>query len=270
MSQGPSVEAFIRTINDNFEDFRTKIKRFYLAVAGTDEKERVVRANDALSSARILWEHLSHPDRPPWLNPFIQALQAFVNAPTSDHARGLVIDTYGQHFSAILSHQWNFAPAHDIAVDFDAIFEKVKSESRISELFDRVIKILEDIIQTDLIDSRRITATLEKIIASLKKNRKGSFFSMICSWQFLKQFVKNAAWEAASKIPGVNVLSEALRKTLEEFEGEMKNVYERIAKEASEATKVDFVALEYTQLAITLDSVTNNSGEIIDIKSEAQ
>ncbi len=268
MSEGPSVEAFVRTINDKSNDFLTKIRQFYLAIAGTNEQERVERANAALSAAQILWSHLAPPDRPPWLRPFIDSLQRFVQAPKDSNVRNKVIETYGEHFAAVLSHQWKFAPVYDDAIDFDAIFKEVKAESRISELFDRIIDILEKIIQTDLIDSRRVTASLEKIIATLRKNRKGSYFSMICSWQFLKRFMVNAAWNAVSKIPGIDVLSESLRDTIKEFDGEMEKVYERIATEASEAANVDFVALEYTQLAIALDSGLNNNGETVDVEAE--
>jgi hypothetical protein len=270
MSQGPSIDAFIRTIDEKFVDFKTKVRNFYLVVASNQFQLREERAKAALLAAQTLSDYLSRPDQPPWLNQFIGALQTFVNSPSSNGAQEYIIDTYGQFYAGVLTHRWSFTPAHDIAVDFDAVFEKVKAESRIAELFDKIIEILEQIIKTDLIDSRKITATLEKIIASMKRNRTGSFFSIIGTWDFLKRFMENAAWKTASKIPGVNILSDALHETIKEYEEEMQNVYKRIAKETSEATKVEFQALDYAQLAITLDTVARNGSEIVDIKSEAQ
>lgn len=147
---------------------------------------------------------------------------------------------------------------------FDAIFQHYKSQSRLAELFDEIIKILEEIQASGEIDSVAMMNALGKVIATLKKNKNGSYFSLNGAWSFLITFLKNYMWAELSKLPVLGTAMGALEKTIEETNEEMSKVHSEIQHEMMTTVenevkglqkKTSFQFIEFNKLEATLPKI---------------
>ena len=131
-----------------------------------------------------------------------------------------------------------------MAFDFDSIFEHYKSESRLPELFDDIIRILEEIQSSGEVDSLTMMTALGKVLATLKQNKDGSYFSINSAWEFLVSFLKNYMWGELSKIPVLGTAMAALEKTIKETNEEMFKVHSSVEAEMSNVVEAEIKGLK--------------------------
>lgn len=86
-------------------------------------------------------EHNGHPSRLEWA---VQVL-------TDDFLR-------------IMNHPWTFQPIDDGGFDFDGLYERHRSQSKLPELFDKLTGILERILASDELDSRKVVASTRGLL----------------------------------------------------------------------------------------------------------
>lgn len=236
-----STEVFVRLIKSKHESLIKSLTRLQRALVGEDIEKKVVYARKALEEATALSSLLTDPDKPNWLQPLYQRLQTYSNNPSVEAYNFLqaVIPL----IEPILNHDW-FGSTHKTALDFDAIFEKYKKESRLDELFQEIIRILESILESGEIDSNSMLRALERMISTLRSCKKGSYFHINSSWEFLVNFIQNYLWEELSKIPGLGSAATALRKTLEETNEEMFKVHKSVKKELEKSVENEVKSLK--------------------------
>ncbi len=81
-------------------------------------------------------------------------------------------------YPRIESQQWDFADSSlNAAVDFTAVYTEFYRESRVPELFDELVEELNRIVDSGEVDSLQAIKSLERLIATIKKNARGDFFS---------------------------------------------------------------------------------------------
>lgn len=64
--------------------------------------------------------------------------------------------------------QWVLDKVSDNALDFEAIFEKHKTKNKLPELLGGIVKALEEVYFSNVIDGRAMSETLEKVITTIK------------------------------------------------------------------------------------------------------
>jgi hypothetical protein len=262
-----SEEVFLRLIHERYDDFKHRLSELMRALCMNDSPAKTERAKAALDAATSLEAALATQDRPNWLQPFTFALQHY--NPADLNRAFTLIETIGNHRAAVTNHKWAFDVSDDKGFDFDAVFKKYEAESRIPELFDKLVELLEHIVQCKDLDSRMVVQTLESIIATLKKNRNGSFFGVVGTWDFVGTYLKKIAWNAFEKIPVLNVLVKSLRETLDDLNKEMEKVHERIRIELRTQLHADFPVLEYHALPIP-EPLALTDETIIDVQSKRE
>jgi hypothetical protein len=129
------------------------------------------------------------------------------------------------------AHHWEFGQVSEAAFDFDSIFEHFKKESRLPEFFDQIIRLLEEIEASGEVDSVSMLRALGKVIATIKKCKDGSYFSLNSAWEFLLSFLNNYMWGELSKLPVLGTALEALGNTIKEAEEEMFKVHKQVQDE---------------------------------------
>jgi hypothetical protein len=97
----------------------------------------------------------------------------------------------------------------------------------LAELYDQLIVLLERIVDSGEIDSINVIARLQQLIATLKKNRQGSFVSTVLSWQFGKTFLTNVVIEGFKSVPVLKQVTTALEKTMDEIDVEVTSIQEQ-------------------------------------------
>ncbi|TBU73323.1 hypothetical protein [Phytopseudomonas daroniae] len=236
-----STEAFVRLIKSKHDSLIKSLIRLQKALVGEDIQKKVDYAKKALEEAAALSSLLTAPDKPNWLQPLCQRLQIYNNNPSVEAYNFL--QAIIPLIEPIHNHDW-FGSTHKNALDFDAIFEKYKKESRLNELFQEIIRILESILESGEIDSNSMQRALERMISTLRSCKKGSYFHINSSWEFLINFIQNYLWEELGKIPALGSAVTALRKTLEETNEEMFKVHNSVKKELENSVEDEVKSLK--------------------------
>jgi hypothetical protein len=231
----------MRFVTEKHKEVILSLDQLVQALVGENAPNKVAKAEDALKKARDLQSAISKQDSPAWLPSLVQGLHHYViKAWNQQHLINHLIDNVAN----IKQHKWAFENAEEKAFDFDSIYEHYKSESRIPELFDEIIKILEEIESSGEIDSLTMITALGKVLATLKQNRNGSYFSLNSAWEFLVSFLKNYMWSELSKLPMLGSAMEALEKTIKETNEEMFKVHSAIEKEMSNVVETEIKGLK--------------------------
>jgi hypothetical protein len=248
---GPDVEVFLRSVNERFLDYKARLTELLHTLVTGSDKDKLEKAKQTLAVALTLQSVLSRQDQPLWLQPIISVLQTYVQSNGhAGHAPNLVT-TIASNFEPAANHKWAFEPpSDDKGFDFDGLFRKYEAESQIPRLFDELVGLLEKIVQCEKLDSRRVIHTLETIIATLKKNRDGSYFSVMGSWNFTGTYLKNMAWNMLLEIPMLRVPVKALRETMEQLDKEMEKVHENMQTELHKQLHAEFPVLAYHALPL--------------------
>lgn len=235
----------MRTLDERFNAFKQAIDKLLKALAGSDGPQKVAASSKALEAATDLRRTLSANDQPPWLGPFIEAL--------TNHGAGLPHDghsyqlmrTVAIQFLPIQSHTWSFAETDSTAFDFDRLYEQFREQSRVPELFDELIAVLQQILSCPDIDSVKVVKALEKLIETLKRNRKGSYFSVVATWDFAVGLFRNWLWEELCRLPAVGGFLKALRKSLDDTNKEMEKLHAEMQQEVRNQITTEVTLLTY-------------------------
>ncbi|OFA02706.1 hypothetical protein [Duganella sp. HH101] len=211
MSSNKSVELFTRVIKEKHAVLIQSAHKLLSDIAGDDLATKKNSAELVQSGATALRVLLAQNDVPSWLNNLISQTANFV---AGQWKAGDFLPNFISSKQDLERHIWQFDQTSENAFDFDAIFEHYKSGSRLPELFDEIIRILEEIEASDEVDSVSMLKALGKLIATIKKCKNGSYFSLNSAWEFLLSFLKNYMWAELSSLPVVGKMLEALEKTI--------------------------------------------------------
>lgn len=255
----------MRFVTEKHRELIQSLDVLVKALVSEDLEVKKSKAEIAFTKANDLKASISEQDCPSWLPPLIQSFQRF-KAGSWKQANLMVHLIENQ--KNIKEHKWVFENPSDAAFDFDSIFQHYKSQSRLPELFDQIIKILEQIQQSGEVDSVSMMSALGKVIATLKQNRDGSYFSINSAWSFLVAFLKNYMWAELSNIPVLGTAMAALEKTINETNEEMFKVHNEVqnkmktvveAEVKGLAKKSDFSFVGYDKSGIQLPKLENNT-----------
>ena len=244
----PTVEAFLRFVNERYNDFKSRLTELMQVLCLNDSAEKARRAKLALEAAKSLEAALASQDRPAWLQPLAAALQTY--QPDQAHLAQPLMQAIGNNCAAATNHQWAFDFSDEHPFDFDGLYERYEAESKIPELFDKLVELLDEIVQSGQIDSIRVLHTLETIIATLKKNRSGSYFGVLGTWNFVATYLKNIAWDTFLEVPILRVPVKALRETMEQLDKEVGKLQMGMQTELQKQLNAEFPALEYKSLPL--------------------
>ncbi len=212
----------MRFVKEKHSELVESLNHLVTFLVSENLEQKKSKAEAALSKSNDLQASLSQRDTPEWLPPLINALNHFK---TGTWKQSNLINHLINDQNRIKKHEWVFNNPSEEAFDFDEIFQHYRSESRLSELFCKIVTILEQIKDSGEVDSVSMMSALTKVIATLKQNKDGSYFSVNSAWSFLISFLKNYMWAELSKIPMLGTAMEALEKTVKETNEEMYKVH---------------------------------------------
>ena len=235
-----SVQFHMRFVTEKHQELVQALDSLIKGLVSEDLNNKIALSKIALQKSTDLRSAVSKQDCPSWLPGLIDGLNHFLGGTWKqehliDHLINVIVN--------IKAHSWVFESQSDTPFDFDSIFEHYKSESRLNELFDEIIKILEEIEASGEIDSLSMINALDKVICTIKKNKNGSYFSVNGAWSFLVSFLQNYMWAELYNIPVLGTALEALEKTINETNEEMSKVHNQVKKDMSNAVEAEVKAL---------------------------
>ena len=276
MSKNESVEFFLRFLRERYDVFHGKYTDFLLALPQDDGKQKVITARATLAALDDLRRAISEKDQPPWFNTIHKMIDWYLRAGHGNPEAGLkILRTIIKHNHEIESQTWDSRDfASDSAIDFARIYQEYFRQSRVPELFDELVAQLEAIISSGEIDSLDAIKALEKLVATIRKNSRGDFFSTRGAWEFTQVFFKNYALELLERIPGLGEAVKALRKTMSDLDSEFSQVHVEIRSHLTEIVKEDLPMLEYHPIQLPAPKYGQTSeptdGDAVDSEIESQ
>jgi hypothetical protein len=250
----------MRFVTEKHQELIKTLDELVVALVGENIEGKKNKGSLALTKANDLKASISKQDSPQWLPSLIQGLQYFQG---TTWKQTHLIDHLIKNIIQIKNHKWVFENPTETAFDFDSIFEHYKSESRLPELFNDIVRILEEIQASGELDSLVMIKGLGKVIATLKKNKDGSYFSLNGAWEFLVTFLQNYMWGELTKLPVLGTAMAALEKTIKETNEEMFKVHSSVQSEMENVVeseikglknKASFQFLAYDKTGIQLSS----------------
>jgi len=233
MSQNESVNFFMRVVNERHKDLITNIDKLYISLVSENKKEKVTANEVALGSLNTLSSFLSESDTPHWLTDLKGRLNWYVtNHSKRNDSNKVLIDKLIELNQQIHNHKWTLdQEVTNDSYNFDEIYERFKIASKLPELFDILIDTLEKMIASGEVDSIKTVTGLQQLLALLKQNKSGSYFSVMASWEFLGGFIKNTMWATLDSIPVIKQMKKGFEKTVEDMDRELDEVHKSIAEE---------------------------------------
>lgn len=247
-----SIEIFTRLLVEKHEELRRNMNHFFRTVTLEDKNQKVLAVQTLLKSSVSLIDLLSSKDRPQWLNTVKSSCDNFMRSKDSFK----LLNSLTLLKNKVDNHDWWTDNPTALGCDFDAIFKKYKDESRLNELFDSITSILEQMVTDGHIDSIRILDQLKKIIATIKKNKNGSYFSMMGTWNFFVHFMKNVLWDELTKIPLLGSLLKTLAEVTDEVDKELELVHKQVGEEVEKEFNTPLQSITYSSTAKLLPTTS--------------
>lgn len=241
MAANDSVQLFLRLVQEKHKSLIQTSEPLLIALASENPDNKMACAKAMLEAAKDLRGLCSANDVPSWLMQAIKFLEAYTAQQWSAYEllRNFILIKY-----SLENHQWVFDESPEIAFNFDLIFEHFKKEGRLPELFNQIIQILEEIKSSGEIDSFIMLRSLEKVIATIKKSKDGSYFSLNSAWEFLLNFLMNYMRGELLKIPVLGTALEALEKTIIETNEEMFKLHQQVQEEMKKTVENEMSVLK--------------------------
>lgn len=240
MSTTASADFFIRFVNEKHNELKQSLKNLVNNLVRENKESKKKLVEETLQRAINLRESMSKKDVPDWLTQLIYHLERTGGNQDSNFQNMMAFLLKSSN--SIEEHRWSFENS-DSSFDFDSIYEKYRSQSRLDELFLGVVKILEKMRDSDEIDSVKMLSALEKVINTLKSNSSSSFFSVRSAWEFFKIFFKNYLFIQLGEISNLSGLFDALNETIKETDKEMHDLSENVHAEMKSLVESEVQAL---------------------------
>ncbi|WP_417534171.1 hypothetical protein [Marinobacterium stanieri] len=262
MNQNNSLEFFLRFVKQRHVAVVNASDQLVGALASDNPQSKKMRADKLAQEAGALLSAISSEDRPAWLPP-LHSISLAVSKGAQQPEK--ILRFLLENNSAIRNHKWQFEQDDKKqAFDFDEIFEYYRSESRVPELFENIIQILEEIYGSGEIDSLSMMNALSKLIATLKRSKNGSYFSINSAWEFLLSFLNNYFWTEVSNLPVAGSVIAALKQTIEETNEEMFKLHTKVDQKLKETvesetkglSKPKFQFLSYDKSGQNISDIT--------------
>ena len=211
-----SVERFNRTLENRTSVFSQRLDEMVASFAATDETKQRKKAAALAESGQTLVEMLTQTDRPTWIVPIRDAARVYVSNSNASTGKAL-LTTIAQHYGKV----GPITIADTLLdYDFDKLYERLRNEGRLPELFDRMIKAVSEMLERDEIDSVTVVTALSRLLEILKANRDGSY-GAVSQTVLYANFVGNLAMGFLKQIPILGTFVEAYEVTAKEMRDEL-------------------------------------------------
>ncbi len=232
MEQNESFKVFMRFVQERHEEVKANINNMFSALVNEDKQLKIVTCQKTLESSEMLSRSLALADRPTWLDDIIRWCRWYTENANRNDCNNILYNGLQPKISEILAHKWSLGDNPTNAdFNFDEIYERFKADSKLPDLFDSLISILDKMIASGEIDSIRAITSIQQLLSLLKQNKSGSYFSVMASWEFLGAFIRNSFWESLDLMPGVKQLKKAFEKTVSDMDIELEEIHNSIAQE---------------------------------------
>ncbi|MCD9550029.1 hypothetical protein GLP21_15480 [Photobacterium carnosum] len=246
MEQNESLNVFMRLLQESHDEVKKCTDALFNVLVKEVKEHKNAACENNLHAANNLSRSLALADRPKWLNETIKWCDWYGKNSQRDDANNYLFNNLSPIKNDLMNHTWSItSQPYEADFHFDEMYERFKSESKLPELFDVLINILEKMVASGEIDSLRAIASIKQLLSLIKQNKSGSYFSVMASWEFLGGFIKNTLWESLDSIPVIKQLKKGFEETVAEMDIELDEVHKSIAEEMKNKYNTTVNSLTY-------------------------
>lgn len=140
----------------------------------TGQSQGIIEKIKLLNKVLIELKSITEPSTPEWVTVLIKENDKLLNNPTSPTIRQNLFTVYKEYELQIANHDWTIGGI-DSDFDFEKIYKKYKRETNINELFNELIKILEDILNDNNLDDKDNKVKI--LLAVVRNNQNKSCYA---------------------------------------------------------------------------------------------
>ncbi|RNL63556.1 hypothetical protein [Zhongshania marina] len=189
---------------------------------------------------------ISNDDHPNWLRQIKADLHNFLQHANKTNASNRLMLSIIKLSPQIEAHRWAFDRNSTLnPVKFEEIFKEIYEGSNGPDLFQRLLDNLQGIVNSGEVDSITAIDALNKLIATIKANMRGTYFQAVGTTHFANSVLRNYLWKLLKKIPAIGDFLDAVGETLEEMDGEMSDIHKKVRIQLQKHSMGNFEALEY-------------------------
>jgi hypothetical protein len=243
-----SSEVFKQLLIAKHKEIKARYNELLKAIIESDFDLKIDKCSSLQTTVRFLFDMITESDRPQWLTQLDTLISNYIPYYKNENHGFNFLNALIDLKSQLFSFNWDTFDSTQV-YDFDKMFEKYRSENRIDELFERITETLQQIVDSNCIDSIKLIDVLNKLINSIKRNQNGSYFAIRGIWDFIVNLITNYLWEQLVQVPGLGPLLSALRTTITDMNTELTTVHESMKQDMSKNLQSDFPFLRYDSKA---------------------
>jgi hypothetical protein len=244
MDKHPQLDFYLKTLDDRQSEVQARIRSLMEALVGSDQSRKIARAGEALQSIKDLLNLLPSGNKPGWVDQISQRLTELINGQSGGNTPEGVWSHVYSNFDEIFRKKLSQYKPDLGGVDFDALYRTCYESSKIPSLFDELVRTLQQVIESDAIDSRRVVKSLESLIALLRKNRNGSYFSTFSTTQVVCTGLRNIFFEVLKDVPGIAGVIRGVETSCQELQIEWGQFNEELKTKVREAFSFNLTGLD--------------------------
>lgn len=228
-----SIDHYLKKLSEEFKKYKSLSNSFLKNYRFPSEDKFNISVQTFFDASVIFKKNFAEGDTPSWLREIIQALNSFISNPKRGDRAGRLLLELMDPYLRMHNHSFRVEGSEQSSIDFDKIYQECKSESRLTEMFDKILEALIKIVKSGKIDSVQMIKKLEKTIASIKSHNTSSYFSLVLMWNIVISLTKNVAWSTIKEVPGMKGIAEGIEKTIVEVGPEFEIVKEKVVEKLS-------------------------------------
>lgn len=181
MNKNQSYEILLNLIKAKHSEIVSTSSQLLLTMGDQDLGAKRNLANSLMVKITSLLPFMQNKDVPAWSHQAIKDIKEFTSGqmqPNDFLLRFLPLK------SDIDKHQWDSNYSDGDHINFDVIYEHYRKESRLHDLFEQIIKSLEQIRDSGEVNSKAMIDSLTKIITTLRNSQDGSFLRFMALGYF--------------------------------------------------------------------------------------
>jgi hypothetical protein len=230
-----NTDYIIRMLCESQERLNKELRECIQSLASEDKADKIKHLKKLSVEIEHFKQSLAKEDYPEWLINITKGIDdSLISSIELSNMRGLLsilIDNASKAFS----QKWE----NDSNIDFEDIYRAYRKESRLEELFNKLIDLLTKIMKDGNLEDDIVRNGINRIIEIIKVNEGRSIFSDISLIDFISMFLKNVALEVLKKIPGMDIIIKSLETTLKEINNEIDGIKIKTADKIVNEAKVD-------------------------------
>jgi hypothetical protein len=208
---------------------------------GDDLNTKMQKASDLMGQCKNLMDFCGD-QVPSWAIQIYNSTHQFMSNSQDFKNRKQISDLLMTIKNEVAMHDWSLG-GYDSNLNFEQIYTRYKAESKLSELFTELIRLIEKIISENVIGQDQLEKNFKFLLSIVRSNTNKSYFGDMSVISFVMYFIKEFLLNLASNIPGLKEGLTALIDTAKKLKTEMDETKQKTDQEIERVAKVKSLVL---------------------------